>query len=212
MARYLMTHSLLSSWLYMMKDNPYEDATTERDPAEEFMASLRREPTPTTEAMQKGIDFEDLVTSIVDGEGDTESNWYSAAAKVASRVRGGVLQYKAKREITVSGMTFLLYGRLDALKAGTVYDIKFSAGYERGKYLHSTQHPTYLHLIPDAYRFVYLVSNGSEVWEEEYRRDETPDIIPIIEDFVNFLTENDLMEIYKEHWGADRSQQNGATR
>lgn len=210
MARYLMTHSLLSSWLYMMKDNPYEDATTERDPAAEFMASLRREPTPTTEAMQNGIDFEDLVTSIVDGEGDTESSWYSAAAKVADRVRGGVLQYKAKREIAVSGMTFLLYGRLDALRAGTVYDIKFSKGYERGKYLNSTQHPTYLHLIPDAERFVYLVSNGSEVWEEEYRRDETPDIVPIIEDFVNFLSENDLMDTYKEHWGADK--ENGAAR
>ena len=32
MARYLMTHSLLSSWLYAMKENPYEDASTERDP------------------------------------------------------------------------------------------------------------------------------------------------------------------------------------
>lgn len=32
MARFLMTHSLLSAWLYAMKGNPYEDATTERDP------------------------------------------------------------------------------------------------------------------------------------------------------------------------------------
>lgn len=29
--RYLMTHSLLSSWLYAMKSSPYEDATSERD-------------------------------------------------------------------------------------------------------------------------------------------------------------------------------------
>ena len=27
MGRYLMTHSLLSSWLYTMKGNPYEDMT-----------------------------------------------------------------------------------------------------------------------------------------------------------------------------------------
>lgn len=65
MGRYLMTHSLLSSWLYTMKGNPYEDMTTERDPMAEFMLTLRREPTPTTEAMQNGIDFEDLVTSII---------------------------------------------------------------------------------------------------------------------------------------------------
>ena len=52
MGRYLMTHSLLSSWLYTMKGNPYEDMTTERDPMAEFMLTLRREPTPTTEATQ----------------------------------------------------------------------------------------------------------------------------------------------------------------
>lgn len=212
MSRYLITHSLLSSWLYMMKDNPYEDATTERDPAEEFMASLRREPAPTTEAMRNGIEFEDLVTSIVRGEGDAEHKWYSAAEKVAARVNGGVLQCKAKTEIVVSGMAFLLYGRLDALKAGTVFDIKFSKRYERGKYFHSTQHPTYLRLIPQAEQFIYLVSNGVEVWEEEYRRDETPDIEPIIADFVQWLTDNDLMDVYKEHWGADKGHKSGVAR
>ena len=55
MGRYLMTHSLLASWLYTMKENPYEDMTTERDPMGEFMQTLRREPTLTTEAMQNGI-------------------------------------------------------------------------------------------------------------------------------------------------------------
>ena len=40
MARYLMTHSLLSSWLYAMKENPYEDASTERDPYREETPSI----------------------------------------------------------------------------------------------------------------------------------------------------------------------------
>lgn len=61
MGRYLMTHSLLASWLYTMKENPYEDMTTERDPMSEFMQTLRRDPTPTTEAMQNGIKFEDML-------------------------------------------------------------------------------------------------------------------------------------------------------
>ena len=51
MGRYLMTHSLLASWLYTMKENPYEDMTTERDPMGEFMQTLRREPTPTIRGM-----------------------------------------------------------------------------------------------------------------------------------------------------------------
>ena len=54
MAHYLMTHSLLASWLYTMRDNPYEDATSDKDSFAEFMMTLRREQTPTTEAMQRG--------------------------------------------------------------------------------------------------------------------------------------------------------------
>ena len=32
MAAYLITHSLLSSWLHLIRENPYEDLTTEGDP------------------------------------------------------------------------------------------------------------------------------------------------------------------------------------
>lgn len=199
---YLLTHSLLSSWLYAMKDNPYSDATTERDSYQEFLQALRREPGEQTDAMRNGIEFEDLVTAIVNGEADTEHKWYEAASKVANIVRGGWLQYKAKKEITVSGIKILLYGRLDVLKAGEVIDIKFSQSYDRGKYIDSTQHPTYLELIPEANQFTYLVSNGNEVWTETYRRDETPDIITIIEAFLAYLKENGLWELYVAHWTA----------
>lgn len=201
MPRYLMTHSLLSSWLYAMKSSPYEDASTERDTYQEFLQTLRREPTETTDAMRNGIEFEDLVTGIANGHDvDMSHKWYSAASKAAEYVKGGVCQYKAKTEITVSGESILLYGRIDFLKAGKVIDTKFSKSYDRGKYLDSTQHPVYLRLIPEADEFVYLVSNGSEVWTETYRRDETPDIEPIIEDFLFFLTERGLMDTYKKYW------------
>ncbi len=200
---YLLTHSLLSSWLYAMKSNPYEDLTSERDSYEEFLKSLRREPTETTEAMQKGIDFEDMVTDIVNGvEVDPDGMWYDAASKVARIVKGGQLQYKAKKQIVVCGITILLYGRLDVLKAGEVIDIKFTGNYDRGKYFDSTQHPTYLELIPEANSFTYLVTNGTEVWKETYRRDETVSIIPIIEAFIEYLICNDLWDSYAKHWEA----------
>lgn len=199
---YLLTHSLLSAWLYAMQDSPYEDATTERDSYQEFLQTLRKEPGEQTEAMRNGIEFEDLVTDIVNGDADTGHKWYEAACKVAGIVRGGWLQYKAKKEIVVSGIKILLYGRLDVLKAGGIIDIKFSKGYERGKYINSTQHPTYLELIPEADKFTYLVSDGSNVWTETYRRDETPDIITVIEAFIAYLKENDLWEVYTSHWAA----------
>lgn len=199
---YLLTHSLLSSWLYAMKDSPYEDATTERDSYQEFLQVLRREPGEQTEAMRNGVEFEDLVTAIVNGNADPGHKWYEAACKVAQRIKGGRLQYKAKKQITVSGENILLYGRLDVLKAGEIIDTKFSRGYEKGKYISSTQHPAYMELIQEADKFTYLVSNGSEVWTETYRRDETPDIIPIIESFIAYLKENDLWELYVKHWTA----------
>lgn len=200
MDRYLMTHSLLSSWLYAIKENPFEDAASERDPLAEFMLTLRREPTPTNEAMQNGIDFENLVTDIVDGKGDPGHRWYGAASKIAAIVGGGVLQYRARKEVCVGGLTLVLYGRLDALHAGGIYDIKFSKGYDRGKYFDSTQHPTYLELVPEAEHFTYLVSNGTDVWQEKYRREEAPSIYPIISDFLDWLTARDLLGLYQEKW------------
>lgn len=203
MPRYLMTHSLLSSWLYAMAGNPYEDMTTERDPMAEFMQVLRREPTETTPAMQDGIDFEDLVTRIAKGTqrpGDPDEPTYEAAVNVAGRVRGGTFQFKAYKNITVNGMDFLLYGRIDVLKAGEVIDIKFSKSYERGKYFDSTQHPTYMELVPEAVKFTYLVSNGREVWSEPYLREETPGIHGVISDFVDWLVATGYMAVYKEHW------------
>ena len=168
MGRYLMTHSLLASWLYTMKENPYEDMTTERDPMGEFMQTLRREPTPTTEAMQNGIKFEDMVTDIINGRADPNDPWYAAAEKVARRCAGGILQYKAKKIVEVGGMSLLLYGRLDCLKAGEIIDIKFTKSYDTGKFFSSTQHPTYFELVPEARQFTYLASNGRDVWPVSY--------------------------------------------
>ena len=221
MARFMITHSLLSSWLYSMKENPYEDAESTANPMADFLRVLRREPTETTEAMQKGIDFENLVTEIVTGRFRPEwrpsrgvepntgeplgmmvyPKWYDAAKKVANIIRGGLLQVPESKTVEIGGMQILLYGRLDALKAGTVYDIKFSGSYDRGKYFDSTQHPMYMELVPDAERFCYIISNGTDVWTEGYRREEIP--IPIVAtaaDFLDWLKSMDLMPLFKERW------------
>ena len=99
MAAYLVTHSLLSSWLHLIRENPYEDLTTEGDPLAEFMLVLRREPTPRTEAMQNGIDFENLVTNIVNGHDDPSNPWSWAAGQIAAIINGGQLQFQARRKM-----------------------------------------------------------------------------------------------------------------
>lgn len=209
MARYMITQSLLSAWLYMLDDQYSED------PMSDFMLVLNREPTPTTEAMRDGIDFENLVTEIIEDEeiepsvtvnqgevGVFDNSWYEAAKKIADRCRGGLLQYKVSRRIQVDGTDLLLYGRLDCLRCGEIIDIKFSRRYERGKYEDSTQHPVYMELVPEAEKFTYLVSNGSEVWTEQYRRDEVHSIYPVIGDFLMWLERMGLDGIYKEKWAS----------
>lgn len=218
---YLITHSLLSSWLYSMKENPFSDATTEDTSKEDFLRVLRREPTPTNEAMQNGIDFENLVTEICNFQQPVQTSligtppslenllpanvkgnpWFQAALTVAGYVRGGQLQHVATKRILLDDMELLLYGRLDALLAGGIFDIKFSKKYDRGKYIDSTQHPMYMELVPAAESFTYLISNGEDVWTEKYRRDETPLIIPTIRNFLDWLRITGLMPIYQQYWG-----------
>lgn len=197
---YLLTHSLLSSWLYAMREDPYEDVTSKRDTYADFLTVLRREPTEVTEAMQKGIEFENLITDVINGVDVSSSKWAEPVMKAADTLRGSLLQYKARRNIEIAGIPFVLYGRADALKQGVIYDTKFSSGYDRGKYIDSTQHPMYFEIIPEAEAFVYLISNGTELWTEVYRREESPSIIPIIKDFVSWLMAVNLFDIYIEKW------------
>lgn len=204
--RYLLTHSLLSAWQYALKNNSYEDATTDDTAYDNFIFALHRLPTLKTEAMENGIEFEDLVTDILAGEPDVDKNgkWYDCAFEISRYLYGGVLQCKVSKPISVDGIDILLYGRLDCLKGGVISDIKFSKKYERGKYINSTQHPVYFELVPEAYKFVYRISDGNNVWTEEYRREETPSIIPVISDFIKWLKVNDLFEIYTEKWQSEK--------
>ena len=194
MKTYLVTHSLLSSWLYAMRENPYSDGA--EDPWADFLRTLRREPGEQSDAMTKGLDFELDVMRCVDGKEPK----YPGAAVVADIVRGGVFQVSQNKRLTVSGMPVILHGRLDALKAGVIYDIKYTGKYERGKYFESTQHPVYFELVPEAMEFTYVVSDMNTVWTETYRRDETPSIIPTVQDFFGWLETVGLIGEYCQYW------------
>ena len=198
--KFMVTHSLLSAWSHALKDNPH--AKKDVAPMIGFMKTLRREPSVATEAMQSGIKFEMLVTDIMCGNGDKKNKWYEAARDVARIIEGGQLQVVAKKEAMIDDVPVLLYGRIDALKAGVIYDIKYTEKYESGKYLHSTQHPMYFELIPEALEFTYLVSDGSNVFPETYRRDETMGIHGTIEVFFAWLEIQELSGVYRQYWKA----------
>ncbi len=223
MERYLMTQSLLSSWLYTFNapDGGEEEAMND------FLSTLRREKKEPSEAMQNGIDFENLVTAILTGAPTArqrdkvwgkdefkekmvpvaEHKWFAGASKVAKILRGAQLQVKAMRNTFILGNNLLLYGILDGLKAGVIYDIKFlnkgmGSAELAGKYLESPQHPMYFKIVPDAYEFRYLVSDGTDLYIESYSRDEAPLIDVEIENFFCWMDAAGFMPIYKDMWVA----------
>ena len=213
-----ITHSLLASWQYAISEDAREDAY------DSFLATLRGERTEPTEAMLKGREFEDDVNyyvangilRILDSPqidaylsmGDTHipdppntnTPYWKAVHNIGDVCVGGQPQVKIEKEIACCGTTIRLVGVLDYLKAGAAYDIKRTSKYEYGKYQHSTQHPMYFRLVPEATRFVYLIYDGYRVYTEDYWADETSPIDATIIQFIDFLRANDLLDVYMEHW------------
>lgn len=165
------------------------------------MKTLRREGMQKTKAMLDGQHFENMVTAYTEGAPlDLGHEWAPGIQLVGDIVHDAALQVKLSKQVVINNVEFLLYGILDALKAGTIYDIKFSKTYKRGKYLESPQHPMYFELCSEAREFTYLVSNGSELFTETYRRDNTQSIRQEVSEFMAYLDACDLTDVYCAHW------------
>ena len=191
----LLTQSLLSAWLYQYT------AYDTKKAHEDFVRVLQRKPTPSSKAIRDGIQFENMVTAYCEGVEPEQGHEWADAVKEAGRILcGAQFQVAAYRDKRIGGVPFLLYGRLDALKAGVIYDPKFSKSYEAGKYLDSPQHPIYLDCVPEAVRFVYVISDGKAVYTEEYRREEVTSPDRIICEFMAYLEQSDLAQTYIDYW------------
>lgn len=201
--RYLITQSLVSSWNYLMtcRDECKDDALTD------FLNTLNRVPKETTPEMQNGIDFENAVYATAAGFAPSRPAWEKGIRTVAEIINGAPVQVKAQRELSVHGMDLLVFGIMDALKAGVIYDVKFmNKGFGSvelaGKYLDSPQHPAYFYIEPDAYEFQYLVSDGQDLYVEKYTPSITRPFPEIAEEFLAHLDAMNLLDTYKEKWTA----------
>lgn len=190
--KFLITQSLLSSWLYTYKlDNGYED----------FLNSLNRIRKPPTRAMLDGTQFEGMVNAVCNGRPiERENKLYDVVMQTVDIVKGAQQQVKLSRDVEVNGVRFVLYGVLDFLKAGVIYDTKFSKTYHYGKYLDSPQHPMYFALVPEAKRFEYVICDGSWVYREAYEPEDVEPIETTIKQFMEFLDRQNLVDLYCEKW------------
>lgn len=195
---YWLTQSLLSKWQHFLDaDDAYADTALQS-----FLSLLRLEEKEMTPAMQAGIDFEAAINAAISGEelepvGDKHDR---AVRRFTRLCAGGQPQVPIAGRIKAYGLDFQLYGVCDYVKAGTIYDIKRVQRYEYGKYFRSPQHPMYLHLLPEAKKFTYLVFDGSNTYTETYRRGDFPPIEETILKFVRWLDEFEYMDDYKKYW------------
>ena len=190
--KYHLTQSLLQTW---------QRVYSAEDGYEELVSALKREAKPPTEAMLDGIEFENCVNNVLNGAYLPEDHkWYQGIIKTAERLVGSQQQVNLKKDIIVNGVCFELNGVLDFLRAGVIYDTKFSKHYYLGKYRDSPQCPMYFYLVPEAREFQYLSCDGQFVYKETYRPEDTEPIEYKIKQFMAFLDSAKLADLYTKNW------------
>ena len=191
-SKFRLTQSLISAYEWMFK---------KEDGYDEFIAALNREKKQPTVAMLDGIRYENCLNSVLDGAEITpDHEWYKPITEMAEELQGAQQQVTIFRDINVDGVDFLIHGVLDYLRAGEIWDCKFSKNYKLNKYLGSPQTAFYMYLVPEARRFTYIVSDGTWVYRERYPREIVEPIEPYIKNFMQFLDMHNLVNIYTERW------------
>ena len=191
-SKFRLTQSLISAYEWTFK---------KEDGYDEFIAALNREKKRVTTAMLDGIQYENVLNSVLDGAEITpDHEWYAPITEMASELWGSQQQVTLFRDINVDGVDFLIHGVLDYLRAGEIWDCKFSKTYKLNKYLGSPQTAFYMYLVPEARRFTYIVSDGTWVYRERYSREIVEPIEPYIKNFMQFLDMHNLVNIYAEKW------------
>ena len=167
---------------------------------EDFIKVLNKEEFEPTESIQKGFEFEKYM----------QENY--------EETKNGAYQVKVSKEYG----DYLLYGIVDCLKGGIIYDYKYTKNYDVGKFFNNHQTLMYLEMIPEAKKMVYLITNKfekkeypnnnfkdvekidyevGEIFREEYTKDIFPETMEsIIHKFEEWLKKYSLFETYKEKW------------
>ena len=167
---------------------------------EDFIKVLNKEEFEPSESILKGFEYEKYM----------QENF--------EETLNGAYQVKVSKEYG----DYLLYGIIDCLKGGIIYDYKYTQNYEVGKFFNNHQTLMYLEMIPEAKKMVYLITNKFEkteypdlnfkdianieykvgdIFREEYTKDMFPETIDsILHKFKEWLKQYDLFELYEEKW------------
>lgn len=104
---------------------------------EDFIKVLNKEKFEPNESILKGFEYERYM----------QENY--------EETLNGAYQVKVSKEYG----DYLLYGIVDCLKNGIIYDYKYTKNYDVGKFFNNHQTLMYLEMIPEASKMVYLITN-----------------------------------------------------
>lgn len=179
-----ITPTLLNAFAYIFncKEEQVEQAK------ESFINYLKRVSQKENEFIKQGKEYEKSV--------------YENKDEVFSPIiKGGCFQVKKAIKENIDGVDYMLVGVVDVLKGGVVYDIKKVVKYERPKYFKEYQHEFYLKLFPNALNMQYLICDiSNNHFIEQYNRGEGEKIETAIRNFISYLKENNLYDVYVENW------------
>lgn len=182
----LITATLYNAYLYYAKTD-FASEKAQAKARQDFLNTLNKVKSEKSPAMLKGIQFEDAIRSITEGNIRDESiklpkdanpldypllnrltdDEYKCALEIAEKVKGGTWQVKLSKRIG----NYLFFGYADVIKKAFINDIKRVNQYtEIGKYEQSIQHLIYLECSPLEH-FNYLICDGKTNFEEYYHKD-----------------------------------------
>ena len=167
---------------------------------EDFIKVLNKEEFEPSESILKGFEYEKYM----------QENF--------EETLNGAYQVKVSKEYG----DYLLYGIIDCLKGGIIYDYKYTQNYEVGKFFNNHQTLMYLEMVPEAKKMIYLITNKfnkieypdmefkdvskieyevGDIFKEEYTKDMFPETIDsILHKFEQWLKQYNLFDLYVEKW------------
>lgn len=167
---------------------------------EDFIKVLNKEEFEPSESILKGFEYEKYM----------QENF--------EETLNGAYQVKVSKEYG----DYLLYGIIDCLKGGIIYDYKYTKNYEVGKFFNNNQTLMYLEMVPEARKMIYLITNKFEkteypdlsfkdisnieyevgdIFREEYTKDMFPETMDsILHKFEQWLKQYNLFDLYAEKW------------
>lgn len=193
--RYQFSPSLVNQYSLFLNEEGYEKEG-EKIPFVTFnklIDSINKVPYATTEAQQKGIDFENEVIEMAKGGENILTGKSEEYRRCAMEIVGRLPSYfTAQKKVQRQHKDILFYGFCDVVGAGRVIDIKTSAqAYSFGKFLKSHQNLYLWTLEKQGYTTMeYLQTNFRNVYLESYGLDyDFNPLLEQMEDFSEFCEE-----------------------